>query len=212
MKIKSIETVVAENLQRLMQARPALGSNTKIAKAAKLGTGTVSRIRNADASVGIGNLQKVAHAFNVDIVHLMRDGGGTVAEARAPFEGGQIAMEVAQLLDDYNAVPDDLKEMIARKAAELRKYFDALPPAIRKNFGKPADPEKNQQWERDIEADLAGINFRDARSLIDAQIEALPAQIRKATAEAQEEIDKYAAKSKSGPRWRLIAVLEEDKK
>lgn len=65
----------------------------------------------------------------------------------------QRPLEAAALLDDYNALPDGLKEIIARKTAALRRYVDSLPPFLRDAMRRaPSDPEQYLKWEAQIEA------------------------------------------------------------
>lgn len=69
---KSIEEVLAGNLSRLMAMHPTLDSNPKIAKAVKVGTGTISRIRNAESSTSIGLTHDLARAFGLQAADLLR--------------------------------------------------------------------------------------------------------------------------------------------
>ena len=68
---------------------------------------------------------------------------------------GQYTFEANRLLDDYHALPEGLKEHLARKAAELRAYVEALPPFLRQKLQPPTDWEEYKQFERELEADMA---------------------------------------------------------
>lgn len=66
----------------------------------------------------------------------------------------QYTLELDALKDDFLALPDGLREYVARKTAQLRAYADALPQFIRDALKPPVDPERYLAWERDIEADM----------------------------------------------------------
>lgn len=69
---------------------------------------------------------------------------------------GQYTIEAAGLLEDFNALPEWLKEHIARKTAELRRYADSLPEIMKEGMkAPPKDPESYRTWERNIEAEMA---------------------------------------------------------
>ena len=75
-------------------------------------------------------------------------------EAGAPQPAAQSRpLEVAALLADYEALPDFLKGVIARKTAALRRYVDSADPLTRKLLDStPDDPARHRQWEQEIEA------------------------------------------------------------
>ena len=72
---------VAANLNRLMEIHRAkktgLGSNGGLAKAAKVSSNTVGRLRRGDGSVTILKLAKIAKALNVTAWELMYPGFNT---------------------------------------------------------------------------------------------------------------------------------------
>ncbi len=103
MKKRTIEEVVAFNLQKLMEEKPHLASNPKLAKLAHLGTGTISRIRNAETSASIGNLQQLADAVGITLEELIRnpDLPPLINEPQAHYmRSGIPVVGTAQLGDD----------------------------------------------------------------------------------------------------------------
>lgn len=66
----------------------------------------------------------------------------------------QRSLETGKMVDDFEHLPDGLKEHVARKIAELRAYADALPGFIRDGLRPPRDPDAYRQWEREMEADM----------------------------------------------------------
>lgn len=57
--------VLAENINRLMEANVALESNPKLARRAQIGIGSVARIRNAQTDITLDTLTKLAEAFDL---------------------------------------------------------------------------------------------------------------------------------------------------
>lgn len=64
-QVKATKGVLAENLNKLMRAHPSLESNPKLSKRAKLGVGTIARVRNSDAAVNLDTLDKLAGCFDL---------------------------------------------------------------------------------------------------------------------------------------------------
>ena len=62
---KATRDVLAENLNLLMGAFPSLDSNPKLARKAKLGIGTIARVRNSDAAANLDTLDKLASCFDL---------------------------------------------------------------------------------------------------------------------------------------------------
>jgi hypothetical protein len=79
---------------------------------------------------------------------------GRVSVRRMLQPPGQYTIEGEQLLADFYALPDGLREHIARKTAELRKYADALPSFLKDALKPPTDPESYRSWEKDMEDDM----------------------------------------------------------
>lgn len=70
----------------------------------------------------------------------------------------QYTLEADALMLDFLALPEGLREHVARKTAELRAYAQGLPSFLREALKPPADAERYRAWERDIEA--AMLNLR----------------------------------------------------
>lgn len=139
--------------------------------------------------------------------------GHSVHQNVEPYLAKQHTLDRVQLMADYDALPADLQAVVARKASEFRSYFEALPPTVRKNFNRPGDPNKFLEWERGIEADIAGIEQKDLKAFLveqqGAQLEALPPPIQKIVKTAQREVDKHQIKD--GPRWVFVLVPDEQR-
>jgi transcriptional regulator with XRE-family HTH domain len=75
MKSTPSRNVLAQNLNRLMASTYALDSNTKMARHAKLGLGTIGRVRNAEVDATVDTLDKLAEAFDVQPWQLLAPPG-----------------------------------------------------------------------------------------------------------------------------------------
>ncbi len=69
---KKIKQVLAENVRRLMAAR-GLDTQVKLAKRAGIGSGSVWRIRHAQAGVTLETLEAIASALDVDPQQLLTE-------------------------------------------------------------------------------------------------------------------------------------------
>lgn len=205
--------------RRVRERREELKLSQKaIAEAAKIKQPSLSAIESGQTSLAdikVPTLFGLAKALKMTIEQL----AGLASAAPLAFvhdnveayAASQETIERVQLLADYGALPADMQIMVAKNAADLRRYFESLEPAIRKHFGAPADPERRREWERDIEADVAGIKHREGAAVFMEQARAnmatAPAPVRKVAETAQKELDKHQAKS--GPRWVFVVVHEE---
>jgi transcriptional regulator with XRE-family HTH domain len=70
----STAKVLGENLARLMAAHPDLNSNPKLAAKTRLGTGTISRLRNGAVDANMDTLERMARAFQVEPWQLLVPG------------------------------------------------------------------------------------------------------------------------------------------
>lgn len=70
----STAKVLGENLLALMKAHPDLGSNPKLATRTKLGTGTISRLKNGQVDANLETLERLAKAFHVEPWQLLVPG------------------------------------------------------------------------------------------------------------------------------------------
>jgi hypothetical protein len=70
----SIRAVVADNLSRLMEARPDLSSNIKLSELTDLGTGTITRIRNGAVGCTIDTLDVLAKQFGLQAWQMLIPG------------------------------------------------------------------------------------------------------------------------------------------
>ena len=62
---KPTKDVLAENINTLMRVNTSLDSNPKVSGKADLGTGSISRIRNADGAINLDTLDKLAKCFDL---------------------------------------------------------------------------------------------------------------------------------------------------
>ena len=63
--------VLAENINALMKVNLSLDSNPKLSDKSALGTGSISRIRNADGAVNLDTLDKLAKCFELQAWQLL---------------------------------------------------------------------------------------------------------------------------------------------
>lgn len=99
-----------------------------------------------------GNIPLTALPEVVDVMGITQDGYMLLVQAKTR-PPKQATFERTALLSDYDALPDGLREVVARKASELRKFIEALDPIYRDAFrNAPTDPEKNRAWEKEVEA------------------------------------------------------------
>lgn len=84
-------------------------------------------------------------------------GMGTTYEAYlAQIEGGvQATLDVPLLISNYEALSPGLKEIVARQAAELRRYYEAIPPFLRKGLHKRPAGVSYEEWQKEVVADMA---------------------------------------------------------
>lgn len=66
MQKQSIEQVLAANLNALMASDESLNTVEKLAGRSKVGTGTIDRLRRAEASARLYTLAAIADAFKVE--------------------------------------------------------------------------------------------------------------------------------------------------
>lgn len=71
---KSPRQILAENLRRLMAARPGLDTFPKITKAGGPTNGTLDRIRRQKSGCSIDQLAPLAQVFELEPWHLLIDG------------------------------------------------------------------------------------------------------------------------------------------
>jgi transcriptional regulator with XRE-family HTH domain len=70
----STAKVLGDNLRALMAANPELGSNPKLAAKTRLGTGTISRMKNGAVDANLDTLERIAAAFGVEPWQLLVPG------------------------------------------------------------------------------------------------------------------------------------------
>jgi transcriptional regulator with XRE-family HTH domain len=70
----STAKVLGDNLRTLMAAHAELGSNPKLAAKTRLGTGTISRMKNGAVDANLDTLERIAHAFGMEPWQLLVPG------------------------------------------------------------------------------------------------------------------------------------------
>lgn len=67
----SARQVLAVNVNRLMESRPDVGTTIRLARASKVGNGTIGRIRNGTVACTIDTVQAIAQVFGIDVWQLL---------------------------------------------------------------------------------------------------------------------------------------------
>ena len=70
----SVRQTLAANVNALIQASATLTTTIKLAKAAKLGNGTVGRIRQGTVGCSVDSLEAIAGCFGLDAWQLLVEG------------------------------------------------------------------------------------------------------------------------------------------
>lgn len=138
---------LARRLREAMDHGPHKISLTRLAGACNVTPQAVNGWRTT-GKIAKKHLTTIARLTNKPIAHFLE----SASAAREP--DGQYTIEQSQLLENYQALPDGLKEHLARKAVELRAYVDALPPFLREGLKPPAEWDAYKQFERELEADM----------------------------------------------------------
>jgi transcriptional regulator with XRE-family HTH domain len=71
-----LRITLARNLAALMERRPDLDTQQKVAARAKIGQTTIGRVLRAEAAATVDLIDKLAKAFNVSPDSLVKDGVG----------------------------------------------------------------------------------------------------------------------------------------
>lgn len=66
-----LEQILSANLTKLMDGHPELNTVYALAKKSGVGRGTVQRVRHADVSTSLENLEKLAEAFDLEPAQLL---------------------------------------------------------------------------------------------------------------------------------------------
>lgn len=93
MNSKRIEKVLADNINKLLGDHSYLNSNPKIAERTGLGTGTISRVRNADGSTKLETVEALSKAFGVTVTELLTEQGAPVRPASDALPSGYIRLQ-----------------------------------------------------------------------------------------------------------------------
>lgn len=92
--------IAARNLARLME-NSHLDTLEKVAAKAKIGYGTVRRVKTGEASTTLDNLEAIAHAFGLSLVEFLQDWDATPQQ--------RAGLAVVQMLSD---LPEDDRQQV----------------------------------------------------------------------------------------------------
>lgn len=151
---KQIGIPAAPLLKRIGKSR---GATAAFAKKLQIDHGRVSNWKKR--GIPWAQLPRVAEALELTPDQYLAEAGLLKPRARQPSM--QYTLEGANFLEDFNALPEWLKEHIARKTAELRNYADSLPAYVREGMrGPPQDPQSYAAWEKNIVVDIEARKLR----------------------------------------------------
>ncbi|MGE8452644.1 MAG: hypothetical protein ACN6OP_18895 [Pseudomonadales bacterium] len=138
---KSAADIVGANLNRLM-AEAGLSNVTLESRLSRHVTkSTIGRMRNAESSAGIGNIEQVARAFGLEAWQLLIPDVSTTNKPRlagtAPAANTQSpSPAAAELLDLFNQLDDTYRSLLL---ADAKKYLHVQQPAIKSTAAKKAN-------------------------------------------------------------------------
>ncbi|WP_287814385.1 hypothetical protein [Achromobacter sp.] len=102
---------------------------------------TIGRMRNAEISAGIDNVEEVARAFGLEAWQFLIPDVSTDHKPRiasgAPTEGGSSSLTVAEseLLTLFNQLDDVYRALLM---ADAKKYLQVQQPAVKSSTAKRA--------------------------------------------------------------------------
>ncbi|KWU18074.1 hypothetical protein AS148_14480 [Achromobacter xylosoxidans] len=138
---KSAAEVVGANLDRLMSEAGLSNVTLESRLSRRVTKSTIGRMRNAEISAGIDNVEEVARAFgleawqflipDVSAMHKPRLAGSTPAEA------GPTSLTTAEseLLALFNQLDDVYRALLL---ADAKKYLQVQQPAVKSSTTKRA--------------------------------------------------------------------------
>lgn len=144
---KPSRKIIAERLDGLMKATPALGTQVKLAHKSGVGQTTIGRVRRGEVDASADNIRKIAGAFGVPAGYLYgeesAEDDGDPADAHSENDPKE-----ARLLAIYNALPEtgeNSRDWLLRHAELLKLAVDSQQSAAKpKAPGKAAVEIKSQ--------------------------------------------------------------------
>ena len=97
--------VLQDNLNALMRAHSSLSTNTKVATKAMVGSGTISRLRNAEVAASTDMLDALATAFALQPWQLLLPGLDPENLSELPSMSAderELFEKIKQLIRSYN--------------------------------------------------------------------------------------------------------------
>lgn len=138
---KSAAEIIGANLDRLMAEAGLSNVTLENRLSRRVTKSTIGRIRNAEISAGIGNIEEVARAFgleawqflipDVSTAHKPRLAGSSVAEGSTPSTTPQ----EADLLALFNQLDDTYRALLL---ADAKKYLQVQQPTTKSAPSKRA--------------------------------------------------------------------------
>ena len=138
---KSAAEIVGENLDRLMTDAGLSNVTLENRLSRRVTKSTIGRIRNAESSAGIGNIEEIARAFGLDawqflIPDVSTDNKPRLAGSAAPSNTASPSPSAAEaeLLNLFHQLDDTYKALLL---ADAKKYMQVQQPAV-----KSANPKR----------------------------------------------------------------------
>jgi len=136
---KSAAEIVGENLDRLMTDAGLSNVTLENRLSRRVTKSTIGRIRNAESSAGIGNIEEIARAFGLDAWQFLIPDVSThnkprLAGSAAPANTAVPSAADAELLALFHQLDDTYKALLL---ADAKKYMQVQQPAV-----KSANPKR----------------------------------------------------------------------
>lgn len=119
-----LKNVVATKLRELMDSRPDLNTQQKIAEATGFSQSSIGRVLNAEVETNLGVIQSLARAFSVPPAHFLEE----MHRPQLPLSVGAALAQIASALQH---LPDAKRELIAAAVSSMmngqgRDYAEAI--------------------------------------------------------------------------------------
>ncbi|OFU79621.1 hypothetical protein HMPREF3137_08745 [Achromobacter xylosoxidans] len=138
---KSAAEVVGANLDRLMSEAGLSNVTLESRLSRRVTKSTIGRMRNAEISAGIDNVEEVARAFGLEAWQFLIPDVSTEHKPRlagsTPLEGGPTSLTTAEseLLTLFNQLDDVYRALLL---ADAKKYLQVQQPAVKSSTTKRA--------------------------------------------------------------------------
>lgn len=138
---KSAAEIVGANLDRLMTDSGLSNVTLENRLSRRVTKSTIGRIRNAESSAGIGNIEEIARAFGLDAWQFLIPDVSTTDKPRlagsaAPLSGASTNAPDAELLALFHQLDDTYRALLL---ADAKKYLQAQQPTTKSANTKRAN-------------------------------------------------------------------------